>query len=203
MNKRGIVRVCVIVAALLLTLAVTIGAEEKKRRPRPSTYIEARGGVFLPSGDWNEGGWEPKENFALALGYHFLPFLALEAGFHHFRISNFQTSPFYVGQKLAANGIVLTPKLIYPVKRLEFYLGASAGFYWIENGVDYNTGLSAGYYEENDAIWGFHGLAGASFDILRWLYVGLEGRYVTLLNFLDKSNITGWALTIGIGFRFL
>jgi hypothetical protein len=56
-------------------------------------------------------------------------------------------------------------------------------------------------------VWGIqlglHALAGASFDIFRWLYLGLEGKYVILFNFLDATNITGWALNLSIGFRFL
>jgi hypothetical protein len=203
MRKRNGFSSWVLVTALLMVMAVTLPAEAQKPKPRPSTYVEAYGGLFLPLGDWLEAGWKPYENIEIAAGYHFLPFLALEGGFHHFRTKFEQTSPYYVGEHLMANGIVLTPRLIYPLKRFELYLGSGAGYYWIENGVDYNTGYSADYYVNYDSIWGFHALAGASFDIIRWLYIGLEGKYVILFNFLDKSNITGFGLTLGIGFRFL
>jgi len=201
MKKSMIIRISVMVTVILMTIAVALAAEQKKKRP--STYIEAYGGVFIPLGDWLEAGWKPYENIEMALGYHFLPFLALEGGFHHFRTKFEQTSPYYIGQHLIANGIVLAPRLIYPFKRFELYLGAGTGYYWIENGVAYNTGLSAGYYVNHDSIWGFHALAGAAFDIIRWLYIGLEGKYIILFNFLDSANITGGAVTLGIGFRFL
>jgi hypothetical protein len=136
------------------------------------------------------------------LGYHFTPFLALEGGFHHFKIYWQQTTPYYMDQNLWANGVVLTPKLIYPLKRIELYIGASAGLYWVVNGV-FVALPGVGYSENPDTNWGFHAVAGASYDLLRWLYLGLEGKYVILFNFLNSSNITGWALNISVGFRFL
>jgi hypothetical protein len=67
-----------------MTLTVTLAAEGKK--PRPSSTFVVRGGLVLPVGDWQEEGWQPRENVEMYLGYHLTPFSALEGGFHHFRI---------------------------------------------------------------------------------------------------------------------
>ncbi len=202
MKKRSIFSSWTLVTVLFMVMAVTLPAEAQKPKPRPATYVEAGGGVCIPSGDWFEAGWQTRENIELALGYHFLPFMALEAGFHHFNWYWEQATPNWIDIKIYANGVILTPKLIYPLKRFEFYLGAGAGYYWLMQGTHVIT-LVESYGEVTDNIWGFHAVAGASFDIFRWLYLGLEGKYVMLFNFLDSANITGWALTASIGFRFL
>jgi hypothetical protein len=59
------------------------------------------------------------------------------------------------------------------------------------------------YNETYEKRWGFSGVVGASFDIFRWLYLGLDGKYTILTDFTDARNITGWALGISVGFRFL
>jgi opacity protein-like surface antigen len=114
-----------------------------------------------------------------------------------------QTTSYYSDVKLYGNGVVLTAKLIYPGRRIQLYLGGGAGHYWVMEGIFISLPVVGGYFEIEDTIWGFHAVAGASYDLFRWLYLGLEGKYVILLNFLDTSNITGWALNIGIGVRFL
>jgi hypothetical protein len=171
MKKSVIIRACVIVAAMLMTVAVALAAEQKKKRP--SSYFNARGGLFLPTGDWNDGDWEPRQNIEMALGYHFLPFLALEGGFHHFRTFMSQTTSYYSDVKLYGNGVVLTAKLIYPGRRIQLYLGGGAGHYWVMEGIFISLPVVGGYFEIEDTIWGFHAVAGASYDLFRWLYLNV------------------------------
>jgi opacity protein-like surface antigen len=114
-----------------------------------------------------------------------------------------QVTTFYMDVKLYASGVELTAKLIYPVKRFEFYVGGGAGYWWVTEGTFVALPLGGSYGEVYDSLLGYHAVAGASFDVLRWLYLGLEGKYVFLPNFLDGGEIPGWGLTLGIGFRFL
>ncbi len=201
MKRQTIIRGCAMVAAMVVTIATAPAADKEKGRP--STFVVARGSRFMPTGDLKDGGFGPEENVEVALGRYLTSFVALEGGVHHFRARYEETTPFYLRQILFADGLVLTPKLVYPGKRIELYAGFGVGHYWVENGVRYEAGISSGYYEINDTIWGYHACAGASYDLLRFLYLGLEGSYVMLGDFKDTGDLTGWALNVSIGVRFL
>jgi opacity protein-like surface antigen len=112
------------------------------------------------------------------------------------------TEFFYYGLYLDVNGAVLTPKLMYRVARFEVYGGIGAGYYWVDNEIDVHTPTGVTESHIKDTVWGYHGLAGASYDLTRTWYLGLEGKYVNLLDFKDTTDFTGRSVSLGIGLRF-
>jgi len=196
-GKTGRISVVVVVAAAMVASTAAASAEEK-----PANYVNVRVGVFEPTGDTKDGGYKRAENVEVIFGHYFSRSFALEGGFHRFRAKYAEVVVVYMEQFLEANGAVLTPKIIYPVGRFELYGGIGVGYYWVKNEIWVHGPFETTNTEPKDTIWGYHVVAGASYDLTRRWYLELEGKYVTLLDFLGATDITGVAVTLGVGLRF-
>jgi opacity protein-like surface antigen len=188
----------VALVVVLMLEAIAAAAEEK-----PANYVVMRLGRFAPTGDVRDAGYDAAQNGELLYGRYLNSFLALEGGFAIMHSEGAEKEPYsviYDDRDLTIRGFMLSTRFLYPAGKAEIYAGIGIGRWRVSNEVW--TRGPGGDFEVTDSIWGYHFLAGANFGFTPYWYLGLEGKQIKFLDFLDVDDITARTASLSIGLRF-
>jgi outer membrane protein W len=203
-----IISVCIALVMFLFSVPVA--------EAQTSNYTVLKAGAYFPnSGDLN--GFGTGFNGEVALGRYFSKNFAGELGLGYFQSSG-SASASGTGFTASASGsiyvipLTVAVKAIYPVDNWELYGIGGMGAYFCNGKADANGtaggGAFAGSGSSNaTAFGGFLG-AGATMNIDRSWFIGLEGKYVWAkpgFDFLGEKidvDFGGWVVTGNVGFRF-
>lgn len=192
------------VAAMLLWMTAAMAQED-----RPTSYLMLKAGIYDPSNDLTING-QDNDGIDLnshtrffgeaAIGHYFAPFLAFELGAGYFE--NKGTAANQAGTaKLKVIPVVLTGKLLAPLGYVEPYILGGIGAYLTDFSTDVSESTASG---ATKLTYGLHAGAGINFDLSRWFFLGVEGRYLWSDPHFGWRDLklNGFAATGDIGFRF-
>ncbi|MDH3975551.1 MAG: porin family protein [Deltaproteobacteria bacterium] len=193
MNQK-ILSVFIICTALVIWNPLSTLGQEKA-----PNYATLKIGQYSPTGDLDDLGFDSKVDLELLFGHYFNENFALEAGIGIFGSDREEgdLNVYFTAFALP----VLTAKAVLPKKRFEFYGGGGIGYYQAK--YDYN--YFAIDIEESDTAFGYHVVAGFSYDFTPYWYLGLEGKQIWTDDFdfkVVKIDGDGRTLTFNVGLRW-
>jgi opacity protein-like surface antigen len=128
-------------------------------------------------------------------------FSALQSGFGWFRSTDTIQG---VDAEVRAVPITLTAKGLYPIGNFEPYAEAGFGYYFCHVELA-SSGIK---FSDDDRVFGWHLGLGATYNINKNFFVGIEGRYLWAKPSFQiagtKGDVTfdGLTITGNFGFRF-
>ena len=199
--RQKIITIVILSMVFALFLPLSAIAQDK-----PDKYIVVRMGKYSPTGELDDYDFKGKENAEFMFGHHFSPNFVLEGGFVVF-INEFKQA----GVEVDIDGLalLLTAKGVYPMEKFEFFGGGGIGLYQGQMDI---YGIPSFDYSEEETVFGFHIMIGASYDITQNWYLALEAKHhwtqeadykADLPTFPGvKMDLNGFGITFGIGWRF-
>ena len=137
--------------------------------PEPKQYLLLKlGGYFPQSNDMND--YNDGFNGEIYYGRYFHKNFSSELGAGYFKSDSNDTSLGDVTIKTF--DILYNIKGVYRIGRLELFAGPGVGLYFTK-GYDFSSGSTT----EWKPGFGYHVLAGCSFDVSTEWFLGLEGKY--------------------------
>lgn len=191
MNKKKL-SILIICVLLSLSIPLSVAGEE-----RPDNYATFKIGQYSPTGGLDDDGFDSKVALEIIFGHYFNKNFSLEGGFGVFGSDNDNA-----GQTVYFTGFatpLLTAKAILPKESFEFYGGAGIGYY---------QGKIAVYDpddEESDSAFGYHVVAGFSYNFTPYWYLGMEGKQIWTDDFDFKGykvDADGRIMTLNVGLRW-
>lgn len=191
-------------------------AEDKGR----SNYVRLSSGFYQPAGDLDDAGYDSGVDISFLFGRYFGKYLVLEGGFGFFYTDNefTGTTPvagFYIEEDtVGILSVAATAKGVYPIGRLELFGGAGIGGYFVSLDADVtSSNLGDMNTDDDDAVLGFHVVAGFNFNITERFLIGGEFRYLWTddVEITDRiadipvrlqGDLNGYSVNLTFGFRF-
>jgi opacity protein-like surface antigen len=177
---------------------------------KPANYLALKGGVYSPSTSsdidafnaGNRSKLDTKTGLAaeIAVGYYFIPMLALEVGAGYFDTKGSPAAQ--PGEaKLKVIPLVATGKVFLPLGPFEPYGLFGIGAYITDLKVSGNTG---NFGNSTEITYGFHAGGGLNFNIQENIFVGAEGKYLWAEPSFGGQHIKldGFIATAVVGFRY-
>ena len=212
-----------VVALGIASFASTAFAQESVEKPKKTSYVAFKGGIYSPSADFNvdnlnvettfDGNTETGVDAELAFGHYFLPTVVLELGAGYFKAKGTFDTGSNVRSDLEFNVIpvILSGKFMIPIGSVSPYGEAGIGAYFSSLDVSNNGNSFSG-----TSTFGIHAGAGIDVPVGETVFLGAEGRYVWAdpsfgdqtikINdteySLDGFKLNGFTLTAVVGFRF-
>lgn len=199
--KQKVIIIVVLCIMLASFFPLSVMAQDK-----PDNYVVARMGKYNTTGDLDDYDFKGKENAELMFGHYFSPNFVLEGGFGVI-INEWKEA----GVEIDIDGLslLLTAKGVYPMEKFEFFGGGGIGLYKGQMDI---YGIPLFHYSEEETVFGFHIMIGASYDITQNWYLALEAKHhwtqeadykADLPTFPGvKTDLNGYGITLGIGWRF-
>jgi outer membrane protein W len=183
----------------------------------PRSYFTVRGGAYLPQAD-GLTDFGPGADFEAVVGRQLYPFLAVEMGAGYFGSSasvveidwGNSFASVDTDQQISVVPVVASFRASLPTGDLEPYLVAGAGLYFVTMEKErLDTRLVAA---DEDAVFGLHVGAGATFPIAGSAFVFADARYLFARARVFEGNdwtrsetsldLRGLRAAAGIGMRF-
>jgi opacity protein-like surface antigen len=160
-------------AAIMLLLSIglihSFALPSVAADPEPKQYLLLKlGGYFPQSNDMND--YNDGFNGEIYYGRYFHKNFSSELGAGYFKSDSNDTSLGDVTIKTF--DILYNIKGIYRIGRLELFAGPGVGLYFTK-GYEFSSGSTT----EWKPAFGYHVLAGCSFDVSTEWFLGLEGKY--------------------------
>lgn len=198
-------KVFILVCTLLSILSLPLISFAQERKD--NTYIVIKPGVFIPSGDLNDKGFDNGFMGELAIGSYYTPNIALEAGVSYYQTKASKADSVVVeDDKIWVVPVTITFKGVLPLKGVELTGGAGVGVYFATLDVSGTSTLTGGFSSTgHGTALGGHAVAGLNVDISPKMFIGVEGKYIftTGADLLDaKVKLNGFAATGVLGYRF-
>lgn len=178
--------------ALLLLLPLAISAQEKKN------YLVAKAGLYTFTDRLDEADFKTGFDGAVLYGYYLRRNFVLEGGVGYFHDGVNED----FGNEIRGIPVTLTAKGVYHYRNVELFAGGGVGIYFAEfHGKVKNDFIDSA----TDTVFGGHIVAGATKDLLRAFFIGLEGKYIfteTADFTVMRSRLDGYIISTFLGFRF-
>ncbi len=207
------------ILSIIVAVALTHGivwADDKENL----NYVQISSGVYQPTGDLDDAGYDSGINISGAFGRYFGKHMVLEGG-----VSFFYSERDFVGSTSAAGfyveedtvGILsatATAKGVYPIGKVELFGGAGIGVYFVGFDVDITaSNLGNVSTDDEDAVFGFHITGGGNYNITERFFLGGEVKYlwtddVEIIKLISdipvrlQGDLNGYTVNITFGFRF-
>ena len=187
-----------------------------------TSYVTGKAGAYFPTGDLDDGGYDPGFAGEVGYGYYLLPNLAAEGSIGYYNAQN--SDEFVAGYydngryryyhgdiDVAIVPLSLTLKATVRTGAIEFYGGGGVDLYCMSIDAGDDDGSNDGRSEDDDsdAVFGAHLVAGGNVDIGNNMYIGLEAKYlltddvdVSLFNKSYNYDLDGFTVTGAFGYRF-
>ncbi len=192
--RQKVITIVILSMVLALFLPLSAIAQDK-----PDNYVVFKMGVYNPTGELDDDDFDGKENAELMFGHYFNPNFALEGGIGIF-INEWKEDPVEID--IDTLMLLLTAKGIYPMEKFEIFGGGGIGVYKGQMDI---YGIPLLDYSEEDTVFGFHIMIGASYDITQNWYLALEAKHhwTQEADFAGfETDLNGYAITLDIGRRF-
>lgn len=160
---------------------------------KPS-YVTAKAGLLFFTDDPKDSRNYTAFDSEIIYGYYLYPTFALEVGTGYIHDG-------HRGSDIRAIPLRLTAKAVYPVEDNEFYAGGGIGVYHTKYKREM---LGAPFIDDDDSVLGGHVQFGANLNFSSDRFFILEGEFIVTedLHFDGiKSDLNGFSVNIGIGFR--
>lgn len=180
-----------------------------------SNYIVIKPGVYVPTGDLEDLGFDTGFGGEVALGHYFHRNIVGELG-----VGYLQSNSSVSGTVDSISGtleldmwaipVTATGKLVYAVDNAELYGGAGIGVYFVQMDVD-GTGTIGGTPvsvsgDDDDTVFGGHVVAGGTVDLSSNAFIGIEGKYLFTDDIgvfgTDIAKLNGFMVIGTVGYRF-
>lgn len=211
----------IVLVFFLVTLCVTVWMPSVLEAVEKPNYVVVKGGMYSPTDDLDDAGFETGFNGEIAYGYRFFRSLALEAGIGYFTSDASESgfNPFLGGfsedDDIDVIPVTFTIKGIIPTDVVQFYGGAGLGIYFASFDGDLVSSAGRASVDDNDTVFGGHVMAGLNIDITDTVFIGVESKYM-FTNDAEfeiettipvpvgdvETNLNGVTLTGNLGFRF-
>jgi hypothetical protein len=178
-------------AFFLLAASLDASAREKEG------YVMLKGGLVTFTGDLKRADLDTGFNGEVSCGRYLSPNFALEAGIGYFHDGVNK----YYGNNVWVIPLTVSLKGIYRSGLFELYAGGGPGIY----PAKFNGMVNNAVGEKWMTVLGGHLLAGATLDVSRSLFVGLEGKlhFTADADFrVVRSNLNSRSLSVILGCRF-
>jgi len=203
---------------LLFALAATCGvvwADE-----RSPNYVRISTGLYQPTGDLDDGGYDSGFNISGVYGRYFGKYLVLEGGIGYaYSERDFDGSTtaagFYIEEdSVSILSVTATAKGVYPAGKLEIFGGAGIDGHFVRFDADIKTRrLGKFSTDDEDTLFGFHIVGGANYNITERLFLGGEIKYlwtdevdiskpISDIPIGLRGDLNGYTVSIIFGFRF-
>ncbi|MFA5324488.1 MAG: outer membrane beta-barrel protein [Smithella sp.] len=218
-------KTAVSVLLMFFVLCGSVYAQTAKPSATPDNYIVFKPGIFYPQGEIDKMGIGFSGE--IAYGRRFHPNAALEIASGYIGTGANTTSgsarsistgiiyPAEFKAELYAIPVTVAIKGIIPIsKDFDVYMIAGGGGYYANAKLTYTvTGVGSDSASDNKWVLGGFLGAGLNFDIMKDVFVGLEGKYMWTDRIKMSGNIAGRAVeesfnlegvqgVVTIGFRF-
>lgn len=202
-----------IVAAVAAALALPIAAAAADK---PANYLVLKGGLYSPqSDDLDDIKASEDLNVEIAYGRRFGSMFGIEIGVGYFQTDGKADDVDPIAGNISIKAdtytvpVTINGKLSIPLGNIEIYGLAGVGAYFVNVDVDLTSSiLGTASGSDDDMAVGFQLGLGASFDITKNLFVGVEGKYLvaeaSLGEVADPPDVQfdGILATANLGFRF-
>ena len=204
---------------IIVVVAMTHGivwADDKNNL----NYVRFGSGVYQPTGDLDDVGYNSGINISGVFGRYFGKHLVLEGG-----CSFFYSERDFVGSTSAAGfyteedtvgilSVTATAKGVYPIGKVELFGGAGIGGYFVSFDADITaSNLGNVSTDDEDAVFGFHITGGGNYKITERFFLGGEVKYlwtddVDIIKPISdipirlQGDLSGYIVNITFGFRF-
>lgn len=189
---------------------------------RPKTaYISGQLGLYQPTSDLDNGDYDTGFNGAVAFGFHLTPTIIAETMIDYIGADadsesyNEAIGHYDQDSTISATGFLFSLKGEVPSGPFRFYGGAGVGLYVANLSIEVDSSRFGRFEKEDDSdvTFGGHVIAGASYNITREFFVGIEGRYrwtgdvevadtVAEVPVAYGGDLSGFTLSGVFGFRF-
>ncbi|MDD2853566.1 MAG: outer membrane beta-barrel protein [Desulfuromonadaceae bacterium] len=195
---------------LLLPLAIALIGASSAYAELPKGYVALKAGVYSPStshdiDNFNDGDrthLDSKTGFngEIAVGYYFIPMVALELGAGYFE-SKGSPAAQPGDAKLQVVPLTATGKVLLPLGIFEPYGLFGIGAYVTDLDVSHNSGTLSG---STEVTYGLHAGAGLNVNFSDSMFVGVEGKYLWAESSFGGEHIKldGFQTTGVVGFRY-
>ncbi len=217
--KRIISIIFVLLISMIFFSPLSVLGQDEKH------YVVPKLGVYIPTGDLDDAGFDTGFNGEIVYGYRLSPYFALEGGVGYFqsdaKVSGSFTDPVLgtvsgsAELDLWAIPVTLTAKGIYPLGNVEFFAGGGVGVYFVNLDLKASGMISGGALgtisgsvsgDDDDTIFGGHIVFGIDFNISPNMVYGIEGKYLITddAEFFGAkfSELNGLIATLKIGIKF-
>jgi len=217
MKKNHLVGLVAAVNVVGLCLAGNVMAGESERRVN---YVEAKVGMFQPTGDMDDADYDTGGDLSVVYGRYLNNFFVLEAGFDLFGSEqnlsgyNDQAGSYEQDNYLTSAALFATLKGEFSTGPVDLFAGIGAGLYSVSLSSDIDSSRLGDLDEDDsDGVFGAHIVAGATFNITERFFVGVEGKYrwtdeveisdsVASIPVEYSGDLSGYTVTFNGGFRF-
>ena len=184
-------------------------------------YFALKAGIFSPTGDLDDGGFDTGFDGEIAYGHYFNPNFALEVGLGYYlsdaSVSGFDPvllGSFREEDDITVIPITVTGKGIYPSGNFELFAEVGVGIYFADfEGVLTSSTLGTIRVDDDDFVFGGHLGVGASYNISKNVFLGVGAKYILTSEaefqgaalgapIKIEGDLNGFILTANLGFRF-
>lgn len=211
-----------LIAATTVVIAFSASSGFSNEIEKPANYIAGGLGVFIPTSDLEDAGYDPGFNGSVAYGRYLTPHLILEGMVDFFGTTaessgvDPSVGSYSRDDYIGTTGLLVTLKGEYPIGPVDLFGGAGVGFYgaFLSSEIDSDhLGTFTKKEDDFDSTFGAHVSLGGNYNITQILYVGLEGRYrwtgdVKMKETLGgipvehSGDLNGYSVAATFGFRF-
>jgi opacity protein-like surface antigen len=216
-GRKYLIGMVAAVNVLSIFAAGNVMAEVADKRPN---YGQAKLGVFQPTGDLDDAGFDTGGEFGGTYGRYLTPFLVAEASFdifateNDFRSSNDLAGSYKQEDTIAAAAFLVTIKGEVPIGPVSLFGGIGGGVYSVSLDSEIDSSRLGDFdADDSDTVLGAHLVAGVNYDITDRFFVGMEGMYrwtddvdlsetVATVPIEYSGDLSGFSITATGGFRF-
>ena len=165
-----------------------------------NAYIMVKAGVYEPTGDLDDVGFDKDFNGEVTIGFYPNPNLVIEAGIGYFQS---ETSYSFLLSSINLDAdcevkvvpLTITAKGVLSAEIVEFYVGGGFGWYFVgydakvsESGLALGMPVTdTGSFDDDDAVNGAHVVGGAIINLSEAFFFGVEGKFI----WTDEANAEG------------
>jgi outer membrane protein W len=199
--NRPIIFILALCFLFVISAPLTAFAQDK-----PSAYVTVKPGVYIPTSDLENRGFDNNFTGEIAVGTYYSPNFAIEAGVGYFQTkASRNVSGLNLSDKMWVVPVTFTFKGVLPMKGFELTGGGGGGVYFANITEDGSTSSGSFSNDAHSTALGVHVEAGVNVDISPRIFLGAEGKYIftTEADLLgSKVDLDGAMVTGVVGYRF-
>ena len=183
-------------------------------------YFTLKLGIYSPESDelTNDTHFDTGWTGEISFGRHFHRNFAMELGVGYLETNGGDADlvapdVYRADFEIRAIPLTLTAKGVLPLKNVDLFAAAGVGLYFVMAEADVTMfAVGNDSFDDDDTVFGFHGVIGANFNITQNIFIGLEGKYLwarpefegTILGqrWEFDADLDGFTITVNIGYRF-
>ena len=176
-----------------------------------NTYVAFKMGVYNPTGDLDDQGFDDGINVDIAIGRYLSESLVLEGslGYREVETKHSYDTPGFSSNTIRPGKVVVVPvvmsiKYIFDHESVHPYMQGGVGIYYLN---DTDRGYAYGNNNDTRVTIGVHLGFGMDFDITENAFIGLEFKhaFTSKAKLFDgdiRENNSGTTITLNTGYRF-